>query len=210
LAFIGGLYSTLLTSVLVYYGSQLFNPIGMVESLVFGSLISSTDPVTVLSMLPSNIDKRLYMLIFGESALNDAVAIILYRFFTELAQNTEAQLGGQALLLAVAESILVFLGSFLVGGGYAFVFALISKHIKMPEDTIYQTSMLFVFAYASYITAELADLTGIISVSIIFFFTRYCRFIHDSVFYILYFFKVWLSEIAIRILLFVFFLTLIS
>jgi sodium/hydrogen exchanger 8 len=52
----------------------------MSEAMVFGAMISSTDPVTVLSLLPEGVDHRLYMLIFGESALNDAVSMILYEF----------------------------------------------------------------------------------------------------------------------------------
>ncbi|OAE27685.1 hypothetical protein AXG93_1080s1010 [Marchantia polymorpha subsp. ruderalis] len=50
------------------------------ESLIFGSLISATDPVTVLGIFQElGSDVNLYALVFGESVLNDAVAISLYR-----------------------------------------------------------------------------------------------------------------------------------
>lgn len=49
------------------------------ESLLFGSLISATDPVTVLSIFGMlGVNANLYSNVFGESVLNDAVAIVLY------------------------------------------------------------------------------------------------------------------------------------
>jgi len=50
------------------------------ESFAFGTLISATDPVSVLAIMKDlNADKKLYTLIFGESIFNDAVTIALYR-----------------------------------------------------------------------------------------------------------------------------------
>jgi len=50
------------------------------EALIFGALISATDPVTVLAIFGSQgADRDLYSLVFGESVLNDAVAIVLYQ-----------------------------------------------------------------------------------------------------------------------------------
>ncbi|KAG5011350.1 hypothetical protein JHK87_019865 [Glycine soja] len=52
-----------------------------VECLMFGALISATDPVTVLSIFQElGTDVNLYALVFGESVLNDAMAISLYRY----------------------------------------------------------------------------------------------------------------------------------
>ena len=50
----------------------------MVESFAFGSLISAVDPVATLAIFQAiEVDQVLYMLVFGESVLNDAVAIVL-------------------------------------------------------------------------------------------------------------------------------------
>ena len=49
--------------------------------LIFGALISATDPVAVLAIFKEmSADKTLYALIFGESIFNDAVSLILYEF----------------------------------------------------------------------------------------------------------------------------------
>ncbi|TPX65983.1 hypothetical protein SpCBS45565_g04793 [Spizellomyces sp. 'palustris'] len=165
LAFFGALYSTFVTSVLMYFFSKLISPWSFIESLVFGSLISSTDPVTVLSLLPANVDRRLYMIIFGESALNDAVSIILYRFFTSLA-DPHMRLGVGTFILAVLASAGVFLGSSLVGIFFGLALAKITKHVKVDdkEAGTYEMTMVLIFAYSSYLLADLLSLTGIISV----------------------------------------------
>ena len=52
----------------------------IIPSLLFGSLISATDPVTVLAIFHDlHVDFDLYSLVFGESVMNDAVAIVMYR-----------------------------------------------------------------------------------------------------------------------------------
>lgn len=51
------------------------------ESYAFGSLVSAVDPVATLAIFNAlDIDPVLYMLVFGESILNDAVAIVLTKY----------------------------------------------------------------------------------------------------------------------------------
>lgn len=48
------------------------------DTLYFGALISPTDPVTILAIFNDlRVDVTLYSLVFGESVLNDAVAVVL-------------------------------------------------------------------------------------------------------------------------------------
>lgn len=49
------------------------------ESWVFGSLISATDPVAVLSIFKEmDADENLYSIVFGESIFNDAIGIVMF------------------------------------------------------------------------------------------------------------------------------------
>lgn len=163
LAFVGAFYSCIVTSGMMWIFSRFTYKLTMIEALVFGSLISSTDPVTILAMLPESVDKRLYMLIFGESALNDAVSIILYRFFTSIA-DPHMDLGIVAFLMSMLNAVAVFWGSVSVGMVIALSYAKLTKHSRMPDGSVYELAMLLVFSYMSYLLAELWHMTGIISV----------------------------------------------
>jgi len=49
------------------------------ECFAFGSLISATDPVSVLAIFKEmDADENLYAIIFGESIFNDAIALVMY------------------------------------------------------------------------------------------------------------------------------------
>lgn len=67
-------------------------------------MLSATDPVATLSVLSSLgaiKDPHLFNLIFGESVLNDAVAIVLYTVFDRAAQRAGAEGNDTAAWLAV-------------------------------------------------------------------------------------------------------------
>lgn len=55
-------------------------PLTFQECAAFGTIISAIDPVaTIATFEELNVDNTLFNLVFGESVLNDAVAIVLYR-----------------------------------------------------------------------------------------------------------------------------------
>jgi NhaP-type Na+/H+ or K+/H+ antiporter len=59
-----------------YYLTQTFSAS---EAMAFGSLISATDPVSVLAIFKMlNADVNLYAIVFGESIFNDAISMVMY------------------------------------------------------------------------------------------------------------------------------------
>ncbi|KVH96704.1 hypothetical protein Ccrd_001206 [Cynara cardunculus var. scolymus] len=78
---VGGLANISNTETSIRYlggAMYLMYRLPLVECLMFGALISATDPVTVLSIFQElGTDTNLYALVFGESVLNDAVSLIL-------------------------------------------------------------------------------------------------------------------------------------
>ena len=81
-------YSFLGTFIAIFTSSVLFWAVGQTslspdfswkDSFAFGSLISATDPVSVLAIFKEmDADVNLYAIIFGESIFNDAIGIVMY------------------------------------------------------------------------------------------------------------------------------------
>jgi len=87
-AFFGTIISTFVVGYLCFYAAKIglvnIDSENPMEALLFGSLISAVDPVATLSIMGNeelNVDPLLYSLVFGESVLNDAIAICLFKTF---------------------------------------------------------------------------------------------------------------------------------
>jgi len=80
-AFVGTFIAIFTSSCLFYAVGQTSwsEPFGWKESFAFGSLISATDPVSVLAIFKEmNADENLFAIVFGESIFNDAIALVMY------------------------------------------------------------------------------------------------------------------------------------
>ncbi|MEM9680591.1 MAG: sodium:proton antiporter [Bacteroidota bacterium] len=88
-ATIGVLTSTFLVGTSIYY---LLDALGMslsyIYCLLFGSLISPTDPIAVLGILKkTNAPKKLEIKIVGESLFNDGVGVVIFITLFEIASK---------------------------------------------------------------------------------------------------------------------------
>ncbi len=80
LASVGVITSTFIVGTLTYYMLNFFDlHISYTYALVFGALISPTDPIAVLSILKSiGVRKDVETLITGESLFNDGVGVVVF------------------------------------------------------------------------------------------------------------------------------------
>ncbi len=87
MASVGVLLSTFIVGFGFYYLSGLFGmQIPLIWALVFGALISPTDPVAVLSLLKSiNVPHALEAKIAGESLFNDGVGVVVFSIMLSIA-----------------------------------------------------------------------------------------------------------------------------
>jgi CPA1 family monovalent cation:H+ antiporter len=88
-AFIGTLISTFLVGGLVYLVLHwLGYNVNFIYTLLFGALISPTDPIAVLGILKKvGIDKKVETVIVGESLFNDGVGVVLFLTIFKIAQK---------------------------------------------------------------------------------------------------------------------------
>lgn len=89
LATVGTLISTFLVGGMVWYLFQIFHfPIPFIYCLLFGALISPTDPIAVLGILKqAKIPASLELKISGESLFNDGVAVVVFISIAEVARS---------------------------------------------------------------------------------------------------------------------------
>jgi CPA1 family monovalent cation:H+ antiporter len=98
---IGVLISTFLIGTITYYLLQLFAiNIPYIHCLLFGALISPTDPVAVLSILKgANISSSIKIKIEGESLFNDGIGIVVFITILQVATTGIENLNATSVVL---------------------------------------------------------------------------------------------------------------
>lgn len=137
--------------------------LSFVESFAFGSLISAVDPVATVAIFHAlDIDPVLNMLVFGESILNDAIAIVLTTSVLE--SNNPDMSPSEAVASAFNRFCLMFFASAGIGVVFALISALLLKHVDLRKNPSLEFGMMLVFTYAPYALAEGIHLSGIMAI----------------------------------------------
>ncbi len=91
----GVLISTFIVGGLLFFLCSLIgNPLSFLECLLFGALISPTDPIAVLSILQqSKISESLELKIEGESLFNDGVGVVVFTSILLIIQSEGEAVG---------------------------------------------------------------------------------------------------------------------
>ncbi|GFO48947.1 sodium/hydrogen exchanger [Plakobranchus ocellatus] len=165
-ALVGTAVSCVVVGFIMYGLTRVMQlTISLNECFIFGAFISATDPVTVLALFNDlHVDVDLYALVFGESVLNDAVAIVLSESVETYGKLSSEEFRFEALLQAFGKFVGVFAGAFAIGSFMGVVTALLTKFTKLRDYPLLETALFFLMSYSTFQAAEAADLTGIVAV----------------------------------------------
>lgn len=137
--------------------------ISFIEALSVGATLSATDPVTILAIFNTyKVDPKLYTIIFGESILNDAIAIVIFE--TAQRYKPDSKKGGSLTIASFFEAIgiffLVFFGSLLIGVLVGIGTTLLLKFTLVRRFPKIESCLIILIAYASYYFANGAHMSG--------------------------------------------------
>lgn len=170
-AMFGTIISTFVVGYICFFAAKIgliknIDSDNPMEALIFGSLISAVDPVATLSILGNedlHVDPLLYSLVFGESVLNDAIAISLFKSFSQFYNPEKLNAADTSIATIIVSFVFVSGFSILVGVALGLGASWLFKHTELKQYPKLETSLVLCFCYLCYATAESIGLSGIMA-----------------------------------------------
>lgn len=136
-------------------------------ALLFGSIISPTDPVAVVALLrDASVSESLIMLVEGESLLNDGTAIVIFAVLKEMSM---AEITGNGSGLSAGMIAAHFFYVISVGPLVGLLFGVLTVFVlsKIFNDNVLEASITLSMTYVTFCVAEhLLGSSGILSVTV--------------------------------------------
>lgn len=144
------------TLVIGFLFKWLFPEMSWPLAFAFGALISPPDAVattTILRILPVNT--RLRTILEGESLINDASALVMYKFaiFALLAENFPLE-------VAIPQAFYIIFGGIIVGLVLGYIFSKISSLFTPALAAVHS----FAIPYITYLLADFLNVSGVLAV----------------------------------------------
>ncbi|WP_282456194.1 cation:proton antiporter [Chitinophaga sedimenti] len=148
-----------LTAISVALITNAFIPgFSLALGFVLGGIVSPPDAVSAAAILKFvKVPKRMSSILEGESLLNDASSLIIFRF-AMIAVATGQFVWYQAAL----SFVWMVIGGVLIGLAVGFVF--LKAHKMLPTDVNMDTVLTLVTPYAMYMAAEATHSSGVLAV----------------------------------------------
>uniref|UniRef100_A0A8C1UMW7 Sodium/hydrogen exchanger n=1 Tax=Cyprinus carpio TaxID=7962 RepID=A0A8C1UMW7_CYPCA len=133
------------------------------ENFLFASIISAVEPVAVLTVFEDiSIHEQLYIVVFGECLFNDAVTVVLYNLFNNVAAMEVVEAG--EVFLDIGRFFVVGLGGMIFGALFGFVAAFTTRFTGKVREI--EPLIIFLYSYLAYLIAELFAISSIMAIVI--------------------------------------------
>ncbi|XP_031788566.1 sodium/hydrogen exchanger 3 isoform X4 [Nasonia vitripennis] len=134
----------------------------ILDMLLFAALISAVDPVAVLAVFEEiHVNEILYIVVFGESLLNDAVTVVLYHMFEAYSEMGHHRISYSDILSGLASFFVVAIGGTIIGVIWGFTTGFVTRFTNQVR--VIEPIFIFVMAYLAYLTAEIFHMSGILA-----------------------------------------------
>lgn len=138
--------------------------ISFIDAISVGATLSATDPVTILAIFNTyKVDPKLYTIIFGESILNDAIAIVIFETAQKYNKGEAGSLGFISFFEGTGIFLLVFFCSMLIGFLVGVATALLLKFTYLRRFPKIESCLIILIAYATYFFSHGLHMSGIVS-----------------------------------------------
>ncbi|ODA82566.1 hypothetical protein RJ55_01073 [Drechmeria coniospora] len=165
-AFAGTFLSAIVIGLILWLFTMLPGSLDMtfVDAISVGATLSATDPVTILAIFNTyKVDPKLYTIIFGESILNDAIAIVIFETAQKYNKGEAASYGFLSFFEGTGIFLLIFFGSLLIGVIVGVGTALLLKFTYLRRLPKIESCLIVLISYATYFFSHGVHMSGIVS-----------------------------------------------
>ena len=147
----------LITTGIVGWSLHWLLDLPLSATLVFGALISATDPIAVLALFKElKAPRELAVIVEGESLLNDGAAVVLFNLMVAAALGAKVSLVGGCMAFLLEAG-----GGLLLGAALGWLVWKVQERI---DDHLIEMTLSTILAYGSYLLAQQMHASGVMAV----------------------------------------------